>query len=380
MKAVVLGCWLLLTGISSAQAEGVVRVSFGVFHSSLRHHGEWIRHECGDMVWRPYGIAVNWRPYTVGHWVWTSEGWFWVSDEPWGWATYHYGRWYLDPVYGWIWIPDYEWAPAWVEWRYGGDYVGWAPLGPGPILYINLWSHRHHHWVTPEPYWTFVHCRYIVHHNIKDHVYPVSENRRYIGKTRTSGSTRTEGGRTKSGGPDPRVLAERAKIRIPQVDVERVSRPQVSRADGSADDARDARPGSSGRAGDVKKRTESANRPERNPSFNQKRVEPNGGSRPDRVEATNPRTARVVAPKSRTERVEPAAPRTTRVDAAASRSPRTAVSKPQTTRVEKANTGREGSERGPAVRSGQVMRKAETGSAASRGSSQSNRVESGRKR
>ena len=28
-------------------------------------------------------------------------------------------------------MPGYEWAPAWVSWRTGGDYVGWAPLPPG---------------------------------------------------------------------------------------------------------------------------------------------------------------------------------------------------------------------------------------------------------
>ena len=30
--------------------------------------------------------------------------------------------------YGWVWVPGYEWGPAWVSWRTGGDYVGWAPL------------------------------------------------------------------------------------------------------------------------------------------------------------------------------------------------------------------------------------------------------------
>jgi hypothetical protein len=31
---------------------------------------------------------------------------------------------------GWVWVPGDEWAPAWVSWRKGGDYVGWAPLPP----------------------------------------------------------------------------------------------------------------------------------------------------------------------------------------------------------------------------------------------------------
>ena len=76
---------------------------------------------------------ADFRPYnTGGHWVWTDEyGWMWASEYAWGWAPFHYGRWVFDDYYGWMWVPGYEWSPAWVEWRTGGDYFGWAPLGPG---------------------------------------------------------------------------------------------------------------------------------------------------------------------------------------------------------------------------------------------------------
>ena len=30
----------------------------------------------------------------------------------------------------WVWVPGVEWAPAWVTWRVGGGYIGWAPLPP----------------------------------------------------------------------------------------------------------------------------------------------------------------------------------------------------------------------------------------------------------
>jgi hypothetical protein len=39
-------------------------------------------------------------------------------------------RWVYDSYEGWLWVPDYEWAPAWVVWRGGGDYYGWAPMSP----------------------------------------------------------------------------------------------------------------------------------------------------------------------------------------------------------------------------------------------------------
>jgi len=32
--------------------------------------------------------------------------------------------------FGWIWVPHTQWAPAWVSWRQGAGYVGWAPLPP----------------------------------------------------------------------------------------------------------------------------------------------------------------------------------------------------------------------------------------------------------
>jgi hypothetical protein len=60
----------------------------------------------------------------------SEYGWTWVSNEPYGWATYHYGRWDRDPRFGWIWIPGTIWGPAWVSWQSGGGYIGWAPLPP----------------------------------------------------------------------------------------------------------------------------------------------------------------------------------------------------------------------------------------------------------
>jgi len=57
--------------------------------------------------------------------------------EPWGWATYHYGRWVNLDGTGWCWVPGYTWAPAWVSWRYGDGYCGWAPLPPDSFVGID---------------------------------------------------------------------------------------------------------------------------------------------------------------------------------------------------------------------------------------------------
>jgi len=95
------------------------------FYEALRPYGEWAWH--GGWCWIPYDIPIDWRPYTVGHWASTDAGFAWVSDEPWGWACYHYGRWDFDDDWGWCWHPGLDWAPAWVVWRTGDDWIGWAP-------------------------------------------------------------------------------------------------------------------------------------------------------------------------------------------------------------------------------------------------------------
>lgn len=104
------------------------------FHAPLSSHGTWVAVGSYGRCWRPAGVAVGWQPYCYGNWVWTDCGWYWASDEPWGWACYHYGSWAYDPLYGWVWVPGIEWAPAWVYWRVGGGYCGWAPRGPRGVV------------------------------------------------------------------------------------------------------------------------------------------------------------------------------------------------------------------------------------------------------
>ncbi len=102
------------------------------FVQPLSPYGEWITVGAYGRCWRPARVETGWRPYANGHWELTPDGWYWVSDEPWAWATYHYGRWQLAAGYGWVWVPETVWGPAWVSWREGGGYVGWAPLPPEP--------------------------------------------------------------------------------------------------------------------------------------------------------------------------------------------------------------------------------------------------------
>src|SRR6185369_3229105 len=110
--------------------SGHARVDLGFFYDDLASYGSWVERPSYGWVWSPRVTRANWRPYQYGHWAWTDYGWTWISDEPFGWATYHYGRWYDDPNYGWEWVPGNEWAPSYVSWQEGDDYIGWAPLPP----------------------------------------------------------------------------------------------------------------------------------------------------------------------------------------------------------------------------------------------------------
>jgi hypothetical protein len=113
-----------------AEASYVEIRSESDFYEPLSPYGRWEVIGSFGRCWIPGGVEAGWSPYANGYWQQTDAGWYWASEEPWGWATYHYGRWDLSPRYGWYWVPRTEWAPAWVSWRQGGGYVGWAPMGP----------------------------------------------------------------------------------------------------------------------------------------------------------------------------------------------------------------------------------------------------------
>jgi hypothetical protein len=104
---------------------------YRIFYDALEEYGDWVLIEPYGYVFRPRVSFVAWRPYQEGFWVPSdSWGWVWISSEPFGWATYHYGNWMYDTFQGWVWVPGLDWGPAWVSWQVADQYAGWAPLGP----------------------------------------------------------------------------------------------------------------------------------------------------------------------------------------------------------------------------------------------------------
>jgi hypothetical protein len=119
--------------IDPNDAEETDPAALSTFKPALSPYGSWYDDATYGTVWVPNSdeVGANFSPYlTGGHWAYTDEGYYWASDYSWGWAPFHYGRWMWTDGYGWAWIPGARYAPAWVDWRYGGGYVGWGPMYP----------------------------------------------------------------------------------------------------------------------------------------------------------------------------------------------------------------------------------------------------------
>ena len=173
---------LAVAGIAVPAVVGVTPAYAQVsaeFQAALDQYGEWRRDPRYGDIWVPTGLPRDWRPYENGHWVYTDDwGWYWVSDDTeddFGWVVYHYGRWAFDPGTGWFWVPGDEWAPAWVDWRYGDDTVGWAPLPPDGVD-VDAYE--------AEPaYWVFVPDRYITAPRLRSYYVPQARRAFFIRST-----------------------------------------------------------------------------------------------------------------------------------------------------------------------------------------------------
>ncbi|PYL85144.1 MAG: hypothetical protein DMF17_09505 [Verrucomicrobia bacterium] len=226
---------LLLPAARLAEADSEVSVDF--FYNNLSG-GNWI--EVGDYGygWQP-DVAVsdsNWRPYSDGYWAYTDVGWTWVSYEDFGWATYHYGRWARLTDYGWVWFPgsDLDWGPAWVSWRTGGDYVGWAPLPPrGPgIVYEGrpIGGRVDIDFDIGPAYYNFVDVRYIGEPVLRSRIVAPSENVTYINNTVNVTNITYQNNVVYNYGPDYNVLSARSSRPIQRLRLEREANVDVTAA------------------------------------------------------------------------------------------------------------------------------------------------------
>ena len=169
-----------VTERTETRTEKRSTATYGMFYQKLDPYGEWRETNDYGYVWQPREAEQSreWRPYTEGRWVYSDSGWTWVCDEPFGWATYHYGRWLRLRRVGWVWVPGDEWAPAWVSWRTSKDYVGWAPLPPEARFDrrsgIQNWADSYYD-IGPDQY-SFVSCNEFGAEHVRRAVVPAERN------------------------------------------------------------------------------------------------------------------------------------------------------------------------------------------------------------
>lgn len=216
---------LLFAGNAQAKANDNYsppnsEITYQQFYNDLSPYGNWINDPQYGYVWSPR--ESEFHPYrSNGNWAHTRFGWTWVSGYSWGWAPFHYGRWIMDPYYGWLWIPGYEWAPAWVDWRSGGDYYGWAPMGPfGFNVSVNFWN--------------FVPRRYIYSRRMNNYYVNPTKNVTIINNTTiinnygNGNNSNTGPRRTYNTGPSVREVEDATRAKVRTLDVVQSSKPGVS--------------------------------------------------------------------------------------------------------------------------------------------------------
>ena len=223
MKRIIILAVVLFVAVTfNAEAKRHNNGVGGYFYTELAPYGSWIEVDYGVVVWRPTIIHSNWSPYNVGRWVWTYDGWYWDSYEPFGHVTYHYGRWYYDDYYGWLWYPDYEWAPAWVEWRYDNDYIGWAPLHPYATFSISIgifWSNVYY---SPYYHWNFVTYNHFCDPYVYNYYVETGYKYRIHSGTKYRHDYGYRNGRVQNRGIDVEYISNRSGQEIRQRDLTRV--------------------------------------------------------------------------------------------------------------------------------------------------------------
>jgi hypothetical protein len=225
------------------KAFGQGDVSFQVFYDDLSPYGQWVDYPGYGYVWVPADRSIT--PYSNGgHWVYTDVGWTWVSDYPWGWAPFHYGRWYYDPEYNWMWFPSYTWGPAWVSWRSCQGYYGWAPMGPDASFGFSFGAY----YVPPER-WNFCDERHFADHDAYRYYAPREEHTTIYNRTTVINNSYTDRSRnaTYNAGPRREDVEHRTGAAVHPVALRESSsheqslrgnelsiyRPQISKASGN---------------------------------------------------------------------------------------------------------------------------------------------------
>ena len=208
-------------------------IDYGYFYEHLSPHGTWVQLAPHGYVWVPRRTDYRWRPYTHGRWAWTNSGWTWISYYDWGWIPFHYGRWGWERRLGWYWVPGTIWAPAWVTWRWGNMYIGWAPLPPHVefVAGVGIGSLPYDF---PDHYWVFIEGRYFQYDDFNRYVLPFERNRTIVRLTVQKANLSVRNRQLLNPGVDVDQVAHLTRTRVKRYEIEEGQRPQSSRVGGES--------------------------------------------------------------------------------------------------------------------------------------------------
>lgn len=204
----------------------VVIQSEADFYQPLDPYGSWVVVGTYGRCWRPARVDPDWRPYCNGTWRRTDAGWYWASEEPWGWATYHYGRWDWSIELGWFWVPHVQWAPAWVCWRQGAGYVGWAPLPPSAKISVHGVLEIHERAIAPR---SFV---FVSEQRLLEPLHPTTvivNNTTIVNQTVNITKVQVVNNTVIAEGPRPEVIERRSGRRVEAVPTRDLRRQEETR-------------------------------------------------------------------------------------------------------------------------------------------------------
>ncbi len=210
---------------TSAYSEDM-DVSF--FYEHLSPHGIWVEYLPYGYVWLPHSVPSGWRPYTFGRWLLTDYGWTWASEFTWGWIPFHYGRWGWDRHIGWYWKPGFVWGPAWVTWRRGVSYLGWAPLPPD-VPFVAGFGITTTSFTVMSSHWVFVDGRYFYNTRLYSYILPVERNLTIVTLTTQKTYIIVQDQRVINKGVDTDDVQRISRQRITKYSIEKATKAQQTR-------------------------------------------------------------------------------------------------------------------------------------------------------
>lgn len=228
MRRILLAVAVLVLVLPALRQAEAADISIDFFYDNIGDGGNWVEVADYGYCWQPTVAVSNrsWRPYSDGYWAYTDVGWTWVSYEDFGWATYHYGRWMRLRGRGWVWAPGREWGPAWVSWRTGGDYVGWAPLPPrsrGDVVYDSrpITGQVDLEFDIGPAYYNFVDVRHIGEPVLRERIVAEDQNVTYITSTVNVTNIIYRDNQVYNYGPDYNTVSRYSTRQIPRLSLQR---------------------------------------------------------------------------------------------------------------------------------------------------------------